>query len=275
MSALLALASAASWGTTDFLGGVASRHATARAVATVSQLAGLGAAIVVLPLLWGHTSVTDVTWGLLGGAGGGIAVMVLYRGFQRGRISLTSPIAAVGTAVFPAAVGIATGDAVRGLQVAGSLVAMTAIWVLAGSGRSDERGAVRASVLYGVFAGFGFALLLIGLGQIEESFGAPLLASKVGGAIALFAPSLVDRLDLALPRPAMIPAIVGGAMAVLGNVTFLAASGGESLAIVSVLAALFPAFTVGLAVIFLGELLTRRRVLGLVLALVGIAIIVA
>lgn len=274
MSALLALAAAASWGTTDFLGGVASRHATARAVATASQLAGLVAAVVVLPLLWGDTSLADIAWGLVGGAGGGIAVMVLYRGFQRGRISLTSPIAAVGTAVFPAAVGIATGDAVRGLQVAGSLVAIAAIWVLAGSGRSDERGAVRASVAYGVFAGFGFALLLIGLGQVEGSLGAPLVATKIGGAIALFAPSVVDRLDLALPRPAMIPAVVGGATAVLGNVTFLAASGDESLAVVSVLAALFPAFTVGLAVLFLGEELTRRRVLGLALALAGIAIIV-
>ncbi len=274
MSALLALAAAASWGTTDFLGGVAARHATARSVAAVSQLAGLAAALAALPLLWGDTSLVDAAWGFVGGAGGGIAVMVLYRGFQRGWISLTSPIAAVATAVFPAAVGLATGEAVAGRQIGGLFVAIVAIWVLAGGGR-DERGPVRASVLYGVSAGLGFALLLIGLGQVEGSFGVPLVATKLGGAVAILAPSLVRQLDLALPRPAMIPALVGGAIAVLGNVTFLAATGEGGLAIAAVLAALFPAFTVGLAVLFLGESLTTRRALGLVLALAGIAIIVA
>lgn len=273
MPALLALAAAASWGTTDFLGGVAARHATARAVATVSQFAGLMAALIALPWLSGDTSLADIGWGFAGGVGGGVAVMILYRGFQRGRISLTSPIAAVGTAVFPAAVGIATGDVVDGLQVVGSAVAIASIWVLAGGGR-DERGPVRASVIHGVLAGLGFALLLIGLGQVEGSFGMPLMATKVGGAVALLAPSVVTRLDLALPRRAMVPALAGGVLAVVGNVTFLAASSKEGLAIVAVLAALFPAFTVGLAVLFLREAFTRRRMLGLVLALTGIAAIV-
>lgn len=274
MPALLALAAAASWGTTDFLGGVAARHAGARAVATVSQLSGLVCAVIAVPLLWGETSAADMAWGFVGGAGGGIAVMILYRGFQRGRISLTSPIAAVGTAVFPAIVSIVTGDPVEGTQYVGAVIAMTAIWVLAGGGR-DDKGPVRASVAYGVMAGLGFALLLIGLGQVEGSLGAPLVATKLGGALALFLPSVVQHLDLALPRKALIPAIAGGALAVLGNVTFLVASGDESLAIVAVLAAMFPAFTVGLAALFLGEALTRRRTIGLALALTGIAVIVA
>ncbi|NIR60405.1 MAG: DMT family transporter, partial [Gammaproteobacteria bacterium] len=138
----------------------------------------------------------------------------------------------------------------------------------------DERGPVRASVLYGVLAGAGFALLLIGLGQVENDFGAPLIASKLGGAVALLFPALARRIELRLPRPAALPATVGGVAAVGGNVAFLTASGNESLAIVSVIAAMFPAFTVGLAVFFLGEHLTRRRLSGLVLALAGIALIV-
>ena len=161
-----------------------------------------------------------------------------------------------------------------GIQYAGALTGIVAIWVLAGGGRHD-RGPLRASVIYGVFAGLGFALLLIGLGQIEGSFGVPLLATKVGGAVALLAPGLIQRIDLALPAQAAIPALVGGVMAVIGNVTFLAASSDESLTLVPVLAAMFPAFTVGLAVVFLGEALTRRRSIGLVLALVAIGVIVA
>jgi drug/metabolite transporter (DMT)-like permease len=273
VSVLLALAAAAAWGTTDFLGGVAARHATARAVATVSQMSGLVTAILVLPWLWGDTSSGDVLWGLIGGAGGGLAVMVLYRGFQRGRISLTSPIAAVGTALFPTAVSILSGDPVTGIQAAGGALGIVAIWVLAGGGR-DDRGPVRASVLYGVLAGLGFALLLIGLGQVQGSFGAPLVASKIGGAVALLIPGVIQRLDLTMPAPAAIPAVIGGVTAVVGNVTFLAASSDEGLAVVPVLAAMFPAFTVGLAVLFLGEALTRRRLAGLALALVAIGIIV-
>lgn len=273
MSAVLALAAAAFWGTTDFLGGMAARHASARAVATVSQLSGLAGALLSLPLLWGETSVTDAAWGFAGGAGGGLAVMILYRGFQRGRISLTSPIAAVGTALIPAVVSISTGDPVTALQYVGGVAALAAIWILAGGG-PDDRGPVRASVLYGVLAGLGFALLLIGLGQIEGSYGVPLVATKVGGAVALLAPGLVAPLELPIPRGATIPALTGGLSAVAGNITFLAASGDESLAIVSVLAAMFPAFTVGLAVLFLGERLTRRRLIGLVAALVAIGMIV-
>ena len=204
MPAAFALLAAAPWGTTDFLGGVAARHATALAVATISQVAGVVTTAVAAPLLWGTTSVADMMWGLAGGAGGGLAVMVLYRGFQRGRISLASPIAAVGTAVFPAVVSMAAGDAATGLQYAGGIVALAAIWVLAGGGRDDERGPVRASVFYGVLAGAGFALLLIGLGQVEHDFGAPLLATKLGGAVALLVPALAPshRSAAASPRNA-------------------------------------------------------------------------
>lgn len=275
MPVFFALSAAALWGTTDFLGGVAARHATARTVATISQLSGIVAALIVLPFAWGESSFADVAWGVVGGAGGGFAVMVLYRGFQRGRISLTSPIAAVGTAVFPAVVSIVTGDPVTGLQYGGGMVAIAAIWVLAGGGREDEKGPIRASVFYGVLAGFGFALLLIGLGQVEGDFALPLLGTKIGGAGVLLLPNVFHRIELRPVRAAMVPAVIGGFCAVGGNVAFLVASGEESLAIVSVLAAMFPAFTVGLAVLFLGERLTRRRIVGLALALAGIAIIVA
>ena len=275
MPILFALLAAALWGAADFFGGVGARHTSARLVAVVSQSAGLVAAAIVAPFLWGTTSIQDIMWGLVAGVGGGLAVMVLYRGFQVGRISLTSPIAAVGVAVFPAIVSIVTGDPVTGLQYAGGVLAMGALWVLVGGGGDDDRGPIRASVFYGVLAGIGFALLLIGLGQVEHDIAGPLVASRVGGALALVTPSVLTGANLRAPRAAIRPAMASGAAAVAGNIAFLVASGEESLAIVSVLAALFPAFTVGLAVVFLGEALTRRRLVGLALALVGIAVIVA
>lgn len=274
MSALTALLAAALWGTGDFFGGFAARHSPARLVAFVSQLSGVALALLAAPFLWGEVSRQDLTWGFVGGIAGGLAVMVLYQGFQRGRISLTSPIAAVGTAVFPAAFGLARGDIVTALQLVGGLTAIVAIWILASGG--DDDGSVRASVVFGLGAGLGFALLLIGLGQVQtDALGPPLLASKIGGAVGLVVPTLATRSHTKGLGRGRRPAILAGVGAVAGNLAFLSAGADENLAIASVLAALFPAFTVGLAVAFLGERLDVRRTAGLILALVGIAVIVA
>jgi drug/metabolite transporter (DMT)-like permease len=59
----------------------------------------------------------------------------------------------------------------------------------------------------------------------------------------------------------------------LGNGLFVLASTQGSLAVVSVLAAMFPAATVILAWLVLHERLTRQRQLGLALALVAVGLV--
>ena len=65
MLVVLALTSAAMYGAADFLGGLASRRASAIAIVVISQLAGLIALLLVLPLLPASSPVQgDWAWGL-------------------------------------------------------------------------------------------------------------------------------------------------------------------------------------------------------------------
>ena len=70
-----------------------------------------------------------------------------------------------------------------------------------------------------------------------------------------------------------MPSVAAGALVALGNGLFVLATTKGALAVVSVLAAMFPAATVILAWLVLHERLTRRRQLGLALALVAVGLI--
>jgi drug/metabolite transporter (DMT)-like permease len=58
-----------------------------------------------------------------------------------------------------------------------------------------------------------------------------------------------------------------------GNGFFIIATGLESLAVATVIAAMFPATTVLLARLVFHERLTTRRIVGLVLALAAVALV--
>ena len=81
--------------------------------------------------------------------------------------------------------------------------------------------------------------------------------------------------SLLLPREARTPGIAAGSLTAIGNGFFVIAAGLESLAVATVIAAMFPAATVLLARIVFKEALTPRRLAGLVLALAAIALISA
>ncbi len=67
--------------------------------------------------------------------------------------------------------------------------------------------------------------------------------------------------------------IGAGFLVTLGNGLFVLGTTRGSLAVVSVVAAMFPAATVLLAWVVFGERLTRRRQLGHVLALVAVGLV--
>ena len=78
-----------------------------------------------------------------------------------------------------------------------------------------------------------------------------------------------------MPRGAALTAAGAGIVDMTANVLYLLASRMGSLAIVVTLSSLYPASTVALARIVLGERLHRTQVIGLVCALVAVVLIVA
>ena len=84
---------------------------------------------------------------------------------------------------------------------------------------------------------------------------------------------LARRESLIPERVSLVPGIGAGVLVTLGNGLFVVATTLGSLAVVSVLAAMFPATTVILAWLVLGERLTTQRKFGLVLALVAVGLV--
>jgi uncharacterized membrane protein len=96
------LAAVLTWGTSDFLGGYATRRANAFVFTAIVNLGGL---IVVGTLAsTSHAafpSGRSLAWMLAGGISGGAALAIFYRALSSGRMGLTAPVAAVLSAAIP------------------------------------------------------------------------------------------------------------------------------------------------------------------------------
>ena len=244
------------------------------AVVLVNHLAGVGAVLVLGPLFGGSLDGSTMLWGGLAGLSGAMAVIALYSGFAHSSIAVVSPIAAVGAGVWPALWQIIRGDFPTAVVLLGLVLGLIAIWTISGGGHISAEDNVAVGVRYGILAGLGFGGLLIflSLGATDSGIWG-LLPARIAGSTVMFVIAARAAGSLMPSRPAVAPAIGAGVLVTLGNGLFIIATTEGSLAVVSVLAAMFPAATVILAWLVLGERLTRQRQLGLALALVAVGLV--
>ena len=279
MTVIFALTASLAYGLSDFVGGLASRRASAWSIAAISQLVaavGIGAAAVVVG---GSPSLGDLAWGVLAGIGAGAGTGMLYRGLGDGRMSVVAPLSAVGAALLPVAVGIATGERPSTATWVGVIIAFPAIWLVARGSEHDEvLGEARQDcrpqsqdVIDGLSAGAGFGLLFVALGQVPDDAGlAPLAVMDVAAVIILAAAALALHQPLRLPAPITGYAALAGGLGASATVLFLLATQSGLLTVASVLTSLYPATTVLLAALVLHEHITRWQGVGLGFA--GIAV---
>ena len=276
MTVLLGLLAALSVGTSDFLGGLASRRADPVVVTAASSLAGLLFAFVAALVVVGEASMADVAWGALGGvvlAGGLVA---LYAGYARARVSIAAPVAGVGAAALPVIVASLFGDdALSPTATAGVLLGLLAIGLVS-MARSEQRGSVGSSVLYGLGGAVGVGMLLVCLANTSEDSGLwPIVAARASGFVVLAAIIATKRFPLSTSR-GVWPHVVGiAALVTAGNALFLTAARLGSTSVAAVLASLFPAATVFWAWLVFRERLRGVQMLGLGIALAAVALIVA
>ena len=289
LAVILALASAIGYGSSDFCAGLASRVAS---VIQITLLASMSAAVVVLaalPFAADHRpSGAAVAWGAAAGAGGTLGALALYLGFRYAAFSVAGPLSAVGTAGFSVLAGLLWGERPSTLALIGIIVALPAIIAVSvsaageaepdGEAGQEEGGPSRplAGVVAGLIAGACFALLLIGLNRAGSGGGLwPLAAAEVAElAVAGAAATLTRNLRLPRGRPGRL-AVMAGVAGAVGTLLYFYASHDGFLAVVAVLTSLYPASTIVLARILLGERLTRLRLTGLALAGACVALIAA
>ncbi len=283
LTIVLALGSAVMYGLSDFFGGVLSRRTSVWAVAVVTQVTALvaigGAAVV----LGGSPTPEHWMWGAVAGIGTGMGTGFLYRGLAGGRMSVVAPLSAVGAALVPVVVGTVSGERPPPIVWAGIGLALQAIWLIAttradpelpGAALAGGTGRFGAGVVDGVLAGLGFGLMFAALGQVPDEAGfGPLAAAELTSIPAVIALAVVLR-QRWVPRDRESLGGVGvGALAAGASVLFLLASQSGLLTVASVLTSLYPAFTVLLAGVVLGERVQRPQAVGLGLAMAAVAMI--
>ena len=215
MGILLALAAALLYGGSDFGGGLASRRFGSLRVSVVGSAAATVLAWATLILVGGPgPSLRAVAWGLASGLAGGAGTLVLYRGLARGQMSVVGPLSAVGAAVVPVAAGVALGERPSLLSVAGVLVALPAIVLVAASGSvRGKLGAAPKGLLDGLAAGLAFGILFIGLAQAGRNAGLwPVASEETGTLLITLAIAVKTREPLRIPvRAAACPCWSGPA----------------------------------------------------------------
>ncbi|HLN06139.1 MAG TPA: EamA family transporter [Acidimicrobiales bacterium] len=278
MSALLALIASSIWGVTDFVGGTLSRRIHPLAVAGIGQVLVLPVVAAVVFLLGAqHNPSGWLLWGVIAGVLQPISLALFFEALATGKMGVVAPIGSTGVAV-PVAIGLAQGERPAELQLAG--IALCVIGVVMASGpefrsvrEHDAPGDARAlGLALAAAAGFGGVLYSVARGG-HFSAGMTVLTSRVVMLVPLGIAWLVTRSTGGV-RPNDLPVLVamsGGD--VLGGGLYSVASGRSLVAVVAVLASLYPVITALLARFIHHERLKVAQILGALGALGGVALI--
>ncbi|KAA1430743.1 EamA family transporter [Mycolicibacter arupensis] len=273
----LALASATSFGISDFVGGVASRRVAALRVVLVStpvSMVMLGG----LALIGGGRITTGaIILGMLGGLSQALGIWWFYAAMAAGPISVVSPLAAVVDASVPVCVGRVLGERPGLLASAGIALALGAVVLIswhAGEEGVKRPGLNRRVIWLTVASGVALGLNFVFLDRTPSDAGLwPLLFARAAATVLVVVVAAASR---NLRAPTGTPLRLAFLIALLdtaANVTMLFALQLSLLSLASVLISLYPAATVFLAVALLRERVRPRQVAGMVLAAAAVAMI--
>ena len=277
MTYLWALGSAVLYGAADFTGGLATRRASTIPIVFLSQLSGLVSLLMLLPLLEAATPTRfDMAWGVVAGLTGGVGVALLYRALAIGTMAVVAPTTAVCAVTIPVVVSVFLGERPPPLAVAGivlgvvSIVLVSRQTVPAGQSAGYSRG-IGTALASGVAIGFFF----LALAQTRSEAGMwPLVASRSLSVLLFGAAAIAGRGPIRMPLPVVGLAVLCGFIDMLANALYLVAARVGPLSIVVTLSSLYPASTVLLARVVLGERLNLWQISGVACALAAVVLIV-
>ena len=280
MAYILALCSAVLYGAADFLGGLASRRASTIAIVLISQAVGLAALSLALPLLpRAEPQLADVIWGGLAGLAGGIGVALLYRALAVGRMAVVAPVTAVCAVIIPVTVALFSGERLVWTTAVGVGLALVAIVLVSQQGgvAPTTRRARRLPPGVGLALVSGVALgaFFLALAETDRQAGMwPLAAARAVSVFVFGAMVLVGGRPVRVAASVVRIAVAAGVIDVCANALYLLATRYGPLSVAVTLSSLYPASTVVLARLALGERLNLWQATGLACALLAIALIV-
>ena len=286
-NALFALAAAALWGGGDFSGGMGVKSAggnvgAALRVVLLSHITSF-AVLVAIARLRGDVFPHGVllAWGIAAGVAGGLALTAFYIALSRGGMGASAAVSGLLAAAIPAALTLWQQGSPGALPLVGFAVAGAAIWLIAaGPSRHSGTGAARSTVVLALLAGVGFGVYFVAL-KMAGSAGIiwPMATARIGSLTVCSAMLLGLRFQpgeevrVRFTRRAVGWALSTALLDTSGNLLFLAATRAGRLDVAAVLASLYPASTILLAALALGERPTRRQALGMLTAVAAVVMI--
>jgi len=272
-TAAYGLAAVLAWGTSDFLGGYATRRANAFLFTTVVNLGGLFLVVTLASATHApFPSGRSAAWVLAGGISGGAALAIFYRALSSGRMGLTAPVAAVLGAAIPAVVSMFTEGLPGRIPLVGFVLAATGLWLIT----RTEDGGKPEGIGLAMLAGIGFASFYLCVRQAGDA-SALWIASltRAGGLIITALIVLLLGKFRDITSAGVRWGVLTGCIDSMGTILFVRASQTGRLDEAVVISSLYPAVTVLLARFFLREHFTRWRFVGLLAALAAVPMIAA
>jgi uncharacterized membrane protein len=288
-NALLALAAAVSWGGGDFSGGMGVKSAggglrAALRVVLLSHIASFAVLVAIAQVrgdVFPHGAL--LAWGAAAGVAGGASLTCFYMALSRGAMGASAAVSGLLAAAIPAMLAMGQDGSPGARPLVGFAVAGMAIWLIAAGRVEDSTGAgARGTAALAMAAGVGFGFYFVAL-KMAGPAGVvwPMATARIGslGTCSLMYlglrmwPRTAGETPVRLNRSAVGWAMGTALLDTSGNLLFLAATRAGRLDVAAVLASLYPASTIMLAALALGERPTRRQALGMATAAVAVALI--
>ena len=276
MTIALALIASLLWGTSDFLGGTASRRHPSTTVLFSASLAALPV-MAVVALIAGDLvfDARTIGWGVVAGVSCSIGIVLLYRGLATGVMGVVAPIASTSVLV-PVIVGLARGDRPGVWQLVGVAIAIGGVILAGGPNLREFRSGGHVPVLLalGAAIGLGISLLAVANGA-ETSTYATLLVMRITYPVLLIVIVVATGAPLLVSRSSA-PLVIGAGLGEVLALTFYGvASHSGSLPVVASLASMFPVMTLLLARRFHHEHLRTEQWIGAAIAITGVVLVVS
>lgn len=257
-------------GGSDFLGARSAGRTTALQTTTAAFLGGAIAALVYSPLL-GTPTARDLLLGALSGVMVAVALTTLWRAYTVSSIGVAAPLAAVVSTVIPVVVDTIRGEVPGVLGWLGVAAGLLALFLTSWS--PSTRG-VGLGIVLGAGSGVFFAaMFLIAVEASDESGTWPVVSQRTVAFVLAIAVAFASRQRPFGPLAPTRWSLVAGVLGASGVAAIVYGGQRYPLTPVIVAGSMYPAVAIALAWVFLHQQLSRRQIVGLVLALLGVALI--
>ncbi len=270
----LGLVSAATWGGSDFVGGLGARRAPAILVVFSGHL--FSAVVLLILCLALRLSVPGphpLVYAAIAGFEGSLALAVFYRALAMGAMGLTAALAGLLTALVPVVFALFHDGLPAPLTAVGLAMGCIAIWLITHSPAAKGAVTPPAALLLGALSGVGFGAQLI-LFKLANGEGIlwVMTSARAAGVAAIFL-VLLFMPPKGKWQGFWLTGIVAGSLDTAGNLVYLLTTRFGRLDVAAVICSLYPAGTILLAALVLREWPTRRQVAGMGIALAAVMLL--